>query len=74
MLVEEGVQFVLVGGLAAVLHGSPLPTVDIDVVPERESDNFERLAAALSGSAQSCEPKLDRSKRRWMQPLSKPCL
>lgn len=47
VLVEEGVQFVLVGGLAAVLHGSPLPTVDIDVVPERESENFERLAAAL---------------------------
>ena len=47
VLVEEGVQFVLVGGLAAVLHGSPLPTVDIDVVPERASENFERLAAAL---------------------------
>jgi len=42
VLVEEGVQFVLVGGLGAVLHGSLLPTVDIDVVPARGSENFER--------------------------------
>lgn len=48
VLVEEGVRFVLVGGLAAVLHGSPLPTVDIDVVPERADENFERLATALN--------------------------
>lgn len=47
VLVEEGVQFVLLGGLAAVLHGSPLPTVDIDLVPSRSEENFERLAVAL---------------------------
>lgn len=47
VLVEEDVQFVLVGGLATVLHGSPLPTVDIDIVPDRSSENFERLAKAL---------------------------
>lgn len=47
VLIEEGVEFVLVGGLAAVLHGSPLPTVDIDVVPSRSAENLERLARAL---------------------------
>lgn len=47
VLNEEGVKYVVVGGLAAVVHGSPLPTEDIDVVPERTSDNFERLAIAL---------------------------
>jgi len=47
VLNEEGVKYVVVGGLAAIVHGSPLPTEDIDVVPERTSDNFERLAAAL---------------------------
>lgn len=48
VLVEEGVHFVLVGGLAAVLHGSPLPTVDIDVLPQRSDENLERLAIALN--------------------------
>ena len=41
------VRYVLIGGLAAVLHGSPLPTLDIDICPLREPENLERLAAAL---------------------------
>lgn len=36
ILNDEGVNYVVVGGLAAIVHGSPLPTEDIDVVPERE--------------------------------------
>lgn len=36
------------GGFAAVLHGSPLPTSDVDVVPRRDPDNLERLARALT--------------------------
>lgn len=36
VLEEEGVQFVILGGFAAVIHGSPLPTEDIDVIPSRE--------------------------------------
>lgn len=47
VLVAHGVRFVLVGGLAAVAHGSPLPTTDVDITPERSSDNLERLAGAL---------------------------
>jgi hypothetical protein len=42
------VKYVLIGGLAAVLHGSPLPTVDADICPLRETDNLSRLAAALT--------------------------
>ncbi len=41
------VQYVLIGGLAAVLHGSPLPTVDADICPSRDRENLTRLAAAL---------------------------
>ncbi len=44
---DEGVLYVVVGGLAAVVHGSPLPTSDVDVVPERSRLNLERLARAL---------------------------
>lgn len=44
---HHGVRYVLIGGLAAVLHGSPLPTVDADICPLRDRENLERLAAAL---------------------------
>lgn len=44
---DAGVQFVLIGGMAAVLHGDVGVTVDLDVVPARTQDNLDRLAAAL---------------------------
>ena len=44
---EAGVQFVLVGGMAAILHGDVGVTVDLDVVPKRAARNLERLAEAL---------------------------
>jgi hypothetical protein len=47
VLSEEGVEFVVLGGFAAIIHGSPLPTEDIDVIPARSEANLERLATAL---------------------------
>jgi hypothetical protein len=47
VLTEEGVEFVVLGGFAAIIHGSPLPTEDIDVIPSRSDANIERLATAL---------------------------
>jgi len=44
---RHDVQYVLIGGLAAVLHGSPLATFDADICPAREPANLRRLAAAL---------------------------
>lgn len=44
---RHDVKYVLIGGLAAVLHGSPLPTLDADICPARDADNLGRLAAAL---------------------------
>lgn len=46
-LVEHGVRFVLIGGYAAAIRGSPLITGDIDVCHARDEENLERLAAAL---------------------------
>lgn len=43
-----GVRYVLIGGMAAVLHGSPLPTLDIDICPAPDRENLERLAALLT--------------------------
>jgi hypothetical protein len=48
-LAEHDVEYVLIGGLAANLHGSPVVTNDADITPRRTHDNLERLAAALRG-------------------------
>ncbi len=42
------VRFVLVGGAAAVVHGAPVTTHDIDIVPDRESPNLDRLYDLLT--------------------------
>lgn len=41
------VDYVLVGGYAANLHGARRPTRDIDVTPATTADNLTRLVAAL---------------------------
>ena len=47
-LAEHDVQYVLIGGLAATIHGSPAATYDVDITPEQSRANIERLAAALT--------------------------
>lgn len=47
-LVDHGVEFCVIGAVAAWLQGSPTVTLDLDVMPRRELDNAERLAAALN--------------------------
>ncbi len=47
-LVEHGVDFVLVGGMAGIALGSSYPTYDIDVAYARDEANLERLARALA--------------------------
>ena len=39
-----------IGGLAAVAHGSPITTEDVDVTPDRDQANLLRLDEALSRS------------------------
>jgi hypothetical protein len=48
ILNDEGVDYVVVGGFAAVIRGSPLTTRDIDIVPSRQSANLDRLGKALN--------------------------
>jgi predicted nucleotidyltransferase len=44
---RHGVRYVLIGGFAAVIHGSPYVTTDVDVVPLAEPDNVAQLSDAL---------------------------
>jgi hypothetical protein len=46
-LCEHDIQFILVGGLAAVLNGAPVHTYDADVVYAQEPGNIERLSGVL---------------------------
>lgn len=46
-LVEHEVEFCVIGAVAAWLQGNPSVTLDLDVMPRRELDNADRLAAAL---------------------------
>lgn len=44
---RHGVAYVLIGGMAAVTHGSPFPTEDVDITPAPAPENLACLSAAL---------------------------
>lgn len=46
-LERRHVGYVLIGGLAAAVRGSPYPTGDVDITPAPDRENLGRLAAAL---------------------------
>ncbi len=46
-LCEREIAFVIVGGAAAVLHGAPTTTQDLDIVPEQSEENLDQLLALL---------------------------
>jgi hypothetical protein len=47
-LIEHGVDFIVVGGVSAVLEGAPMSTFDLDIVHSRNLDNVLRLSTALA--------------------------
>lgn len=46
-LEKNNVRYLVIGGIAAVLHGVPRATFDLDVLIEDSEDNAERLLTAL---------------------------
>lgn len=54
-LIDAGVDFVVVGGVAAALHGSTRSTFDLDICMPFETENLGRLIAAL----QDLQPRHD---------------
>jgi hypothetical protein len=47
-LSQAGVEFIVVGGVAAAGHGSARLTSDLDVVYRRTAENISRLVSALA--------------------------
>jgi hypothetical protein len=48
VLCDADVEFVVIGGLAANLHGSALVTLDLDICYARTKANLKRIVAALA--------------------------
>jgi predicted nucleotidyltransferase len=48
VLSEHGIEFILIGGAAAIAHGSARFTEDLDVVYERSPENLMRIVDALA--------------------------
>jgi hypothetical protein len=47
-LTDEGVEYVLIGGLAAIVQGASLVTLDTDICFRQSPPNCERLTRALA--------------------------
>ena len=47
LLVENNVEFIIVGGAAATAHGSARLTLDLDIVYSRRKENLTRIVNAL---------------------------
>ncbi len=61
-LAGAGVEFVVVGGAAAALAGSPIVTYDLDIVHQQSPENVQRLLAWLL--AHGAYHRLDPANRR----------
>jgi hypothetical protein len=48
LLERHGVEYVVVGGVAAVLQGAPVTTFDIDALIKIDPENIDRLAQVLA--------------------------
>ena len=47
-LVGADVEFIIIGGVAGILHGSARATYDVDLVYSRNEQNIQRLASVLA--------------------------
>lgn len=58
---QNDVRYVVIGGIAAALHGVPRATFDLDILIEATTENAQRLLKALTearfGTAAMTSPK-----------------
>lgn len=48
LLIQSGVEFIVIGGVAGVAHGLARFTQDVDVVYRRSPDNIRRIVGAFA--------------------------
>ncbi len=67
-LVAEGVEFVVVGGMAGVLHGASIVTRDLDIVHHRTPPNVDRLLGVLGRieAVTRADPRRLRPSADWL--------
>ena len=61
-LTKDGVEFVIVGGVAARLHGSSRLTHDLDIVPNLERKSWQKMIHAIWEL--NTRPRIPESKER----------
>jgi len=60
MLNEHRVRYIVIGGIAAILQGSPFPTLDLDICADTNPENMQNLATALCDlDAKEWDPRKD---------------
>jgi predicted nucleotidyltransferase len=69
-LSDEGVEFVVIGGVAAAIHGSPRATQDVDVCARLGEPNLSKILAAL----REIRPRLRMRPDKMPLPLDPECL
>jgi len=47
-LCASGIEFIVIGGAAGVLHGAPVTTMDLDIVHRRTPENIDKLLGVLN--------------------------
>ncbi|MFO0965735.1 MAG: DUF6036 family nucleotidyltransferase [Gemmataceae bacterium] len=47
LLNDHGVRYIVIGGWAAIIHGTARSTSDVDVVYARDRENLKRIVGAL---------------------------
>lgn len=62
-LVRAHVDFIVVGGAAAVIHGAPTSTFDLDIVPDTGADNIDRLVRVCAALDAVLRDPIDTSVR-----------
>jgi predicted nucleotidyltransferase len=69
VLNQHHVDYIVIGGVCAVLHGAPVATFDMDIVHSRVPENTERLKDALIeiGAFYRFHPKRIEPKARDLQ-------
>lgn len=61
-LTADGVEFIIVGGVAARLHGSTRLTHDLDIVPKLDEESWKRLIDAIWNL--NTRPRIPETKQR----------